>query len=96
MPRVIMEAMSMERPVITTDTAGCRETVEEHLNGYLVPVKNSVALAGAMNDFIQLDSEAKLKMGQAGRTKVLHEFDDRIIADQLYDILCLAIGTKTI
>jgi glycosyltransferase involved in cell wall biosynthesis len=87
MPRVIMEAMSMERPVITTDTAGCRETVDENVNGYLVPVKDSAALADAMKKFIDLDAESKLNMGKAGRTKVLKEFDDRIIADHLYRAL---------
>src|SRR4030095_955292 len=84
MPRVIMEAMSMERPVITTDTAGCRETVEDNINGYLVPVKDSNALAGAINKFIQLDPNSRIKMGKEGRKKVLKEFDHKIIADQLY------------
>jgi len=87
MPRVIMEAMSMERPVITTDTAGCRETVDEKINGYLVPVKDSAALAEAMNEFLLLDTAARDRMGKAGRVKVLSEFDDRIIAEQLYDII---------
>ncbi|MDQ3016372.1 MAG: glycosyltransferase family 4 protein [Bacteroidota bacterium] len=84
MPRVIMEAMSMERAVITTDTAGCRETVDENINGYLVPIKNSIALAEAMNDFIHLNQAEQIRMGKAGRVKVLNEFDDKIIADQLY------------
>jgi len=87
MPRVIMEAMAMERPVITTDTAGCRETVDENINGYLVPVRDSEALAKAMNTFIDLDTESRIKMGKAGRIKVMKEFDDRIIADQLYGYL---------
>jgi glycosyltransferase involved in cell wall biosynthesis len=87
MPRVIMEAMAMERPVITTDTAGCRETVDANVNGYLVPIKNPAALAKAMNDFIVLDDMSRMNMGKAGRQKVLKEFDDRIIADQLYAML---------
>ena len=87
MPRVIMEAMAMERPVITTDTAGCRETVEDNVNGYLVPVKDSVSLANAMRKFIQLDQITRLQMGQSGRRKVEMEFDDRIIAEQLYSEL---------
>ena len=91
MPRVIMEAMSMERAVITTDTAGCRETVDQKINGYLVPVRDSDALARAMNEFLQLDNVARINMGKAGRIKVLNEFDDRIIADQLYDIIKLAV-----
>lgn len=87
MPRVIMEAMAMERPVITTDTAGCRETVDENVNGYLVPVGDATALAGAMNRFMILDEQTRVTMGKAGRRKVLNEFDDHIIADQLYNIL---------
>ena len=87
MPRVIMEAMSMERPVITTDTAGCRETVDDRVNGYLVPIKDSTELANAMNEFLQLDNASRSQMGKAGRNKVLSEFDDKIIADQLYEII---------
>lgn len=87
MPRVIMEAMALERAVITTDTAGCRETVDENINGYLVPVRNSQALAVAMLNFLALDKSQQIRMGQAGRIKVLKEFDDRIIADQLYEAL---------
>jgi glycosyltransferase involved in cell wall biosynthesis len=87
MPRVIMEAMAMERPVITTETAGCRETVDPAVNGYLVPVRNAIALADAMNTFIKLDTAARIEMGKAGRKKVLKEFDDRIIADQLYELI---------
>lgn len=85
MPKVIMESMAMERPVITTDTAGCRETVDENVNGYLVPVRDSGALSKAMMRFIALDEEKKIEMGRAGRIKVLKEFDDKIIANQLYE-----------
>ena len=87
MPRVIMEAMAMAKPVITTNTAGCRETVDDLVNGYLVPVKNADALADSMIRFIQLDDPSKEKMGQAGREKVLRDFDERIIANKLYEIL---------
>ena len=90
MPRVIMEAMAMERPVITTDTAGCRETVDENINGYLVPVNDATALANAMDRFVHLDDNMRKEMGKAGRVKVLREFDDRIIADQLYKVIMQA------
>jgi glycosyltransferase involved in cell wall biosynthesis len=84
MPRVIMEAMAMERPVITTDTAGCRETVDENINGYLVPVRDASALANAMIRFTELSRDQQFNMGKSGRIKVLNEFDDRLIANQLY------------
>lgn len=85
--RTITEGMSMERPVITTDTAGCREAVDEGINGYLVPIKNVKALANAMEDFIHMDEIARKAMGKSGREKVVNEFDDKLIADQIYDII---------
>ncbi len=51
-PRSVLEAMAMGRPIITTDTPGCRQTVEEGKNGFLVPIKNSEALYQAMLRFV--------------------------------------------
>jgi len=61
-PRSILEAMSMGRPVITTDAPGCRETVEEGVNGFLVPVKDSQALAEAMEKFIEQPERIELDL----------------------------------
>lgn len=89
MPRVIMEAMAMERPVIATDTAGCREMVEENVNGFLVPVQDTPALTQAMIRFLSLDKTLREKMGKEGRKKMVMEFDEQIIADQLYKIISI-------
>ena len=51
-PRSVLEAMSMGRPIITTDAPGCRETVKDDHNGYLVPIKNVDMLVDAMKKFI--------------------------------------------
>jgi glycosyltransferase involved in cell wall biosynthesis len=80
-PGSLLEAMSMERPVITTDNVGCRETVEEGKNGYIVPAKDAVALAGACMKLIEASPEERARMGQYGRKKVLKEFDERIVVD---------------
>jgi glycosyltransferase involved in cell wall biosynthesis len=74
-PRSILEAMSMGRPVITTDAPGCRETVVDGINGYLIPVKDSTALATAMEKFI-LNPELVGKMG----------IESRKIAEAKYDV----------
>jgi glycosyltransferase involved in cell wall biosynthesis len=87
MPRVIMESMAMERAVITTDTAGCRETVDDTINGFLVPVKDPGMLAKAMVKFAELTRDQQTQMGKAGRKKVLDEFDDKIIATHLVDAI---------
>lgn len=92
MSRVIMEAMSMERPVITTDTAGCRETVDNGVSGFLVPVRNAAALADAMERFLKLSESQRLQMGAHGREKATREFDDKIIADTIYSIVQTAMA----
>lgn len=53
LPRSAQEAMAMGRPVITTDVPGCRETVVDGVNGFLIPVRNPEALAQAMLRFIE-------------------------------------------
>lgn len=74
-PRTVLEAMAMGRPVITTDTPGCRETVSEGGNGLLVTVKDDVSLATAMETMI-LDRALRGRMGERGRE----------IAEQKYDV----------
>lgn len=62
-PRSVLEAMAMRRPVITTDTQGCRETVINGENGYLVPIKDPIAIAAAMEHFIMHPERIEV-MGQ--------------------------------
>ncbi|HOP55944.1 MAG TPA: glycosyltransferase family 4 protein [bacterium] len=78
-PRSLLEAMSMEKPIITTDSIGCRDVVEDGKNGFLVPVKNPEALADAMIKMIEMTEEEREEMGKYGRNKVLREFDEKII-----------------
>ena len=85
--RSITEGMAMEKPVITTDTPGCREAVEDGKNGYLVPVKDVKALSNSMEKFLHLDVNERHIMGEHGRKKVLSEFDDKLIANQIVDII---------
>lgn len=74
-PRTVLEAMAMGRPIITTDAPGCRETVIEGENGYLVPVRSVDALAVAMQRFVDDPSLAQ-RMGRRSRQ----------IAEDRYDV----------
>ena len=51
-PRTVLEAMAMGRPIITTDTNGCRETVQDCVSGFLVPVRGREKLAKTMEMFV--------------------------------------------
>ncbi len=86
-PRVIQEAMAMQRCVISTDVAGCREAVEHGANGYLVEVRNAQSLADAMIKIIQLSPKERRAMALKSRKKVETEFDERIIAQQFLEVI---------
>jgi len=73
-PRTVLEAMAMGRAIITTDAPGCRETVIDGLNGFLVPVKDSNALAKAMERFIAEPSLIE-KMGAESRKIAAEKYD---------------------
>lgn len=82
--RSLMEACAMARPCITTDIPGCRETVNDGVNGYLVPMKDSHALAEAILRFIELPVDRKRAMAEAGRQLAVERFDVRKVLD-IYD-----------
>lgn len=73
-PRTVLEAMSMGRAIITTDTPGCRETVEENRNGYLIPPRDAQALAKAMKQFV-IQPDLAHKMGLESRKIATERFD---------------------
>lgn len=73
-PRTVLEAMAMGRPVITTDAPGCRETVKDGDNGFLVPVKSVDALAEAMLRFVREPALREL-MGRRSREIAEDKYD---------------------
>ncbi len=87
-PRGNQEAMASGRPVITTDWVGCRETVEDGVNGILVPVRDTPALIEAMRRYI--DEPALVQQhGLAGRRMAEERFDVRAINRRFLDVLGL-------
>lgn len=82
-PRTVLEAMAMGRPIITTDTQGCRETVKEGENGFLVPIKDAEAVAEKM--FWFLDHPEKIpEMGNVSLQYVREKFNvSKVNADMI-------------
>ena len=76
---VLLEACSSGRPIITTDRSGCREVVEDGVNGYMVREKDEKALTEAIEKFLALGNDVKQQMGLNGRKKVEREFSREIV-----------------
>jgi glycosyltransferase involved in cell wall biosynthesis len=72
LPKALIEAMAIGRPIITTDAPGCRECVDDNLNGFLVPVKSVSELANKL-DILLSDELLRLNMGIASRNKMVKE-----------------------
>lgn len=79
---VLLEACATGRPIITTDRSGCREVVEDGVNGYMIPCQSSQGLISAVEKFIGLPWEAKKQMGLKAREKVEREFDRQIVVEK--------------
>lgn len=87
-PRSTLEAMAMGRPILTTDAVGCRETVDNNINGFKVPVGSIVKLVEKMIWFIE-NPEALKAMGIASRNIIEQRFDVRKVNIEMLNILGL-------
>jgi glycosyltransferase involved in cell wall biosynthesis len=72
-PKSLIEACAIGRPIVTTESVGCKDTVEDGHNGYLVPVKDSQALADRLRQLID-DEILRIIMGLESRQKAEKEF----------------------
>lgn len=81
MSNVLLESAACGRPVITTNRSGCREVVDDGVNGYVVKKQDNQDLINNVEKFLGLDYEAKKRMGLAGRAKVENEFDRQIVVN---------------
>lgn len=87
-PRSVLEAMSTGRPIITTDATGCRETVTDGVNGFLVPPRTSGPLADAMERFLT-EPELLPRMAQASRSIAEDKYDVRKVNQVILEAMGL-------
>ena len=83
-PKSLLEAMSMGRPIITTDVPGCNHLIKNETNGFLCKVKDSLDLQKKMEKFINLEPRKKILMGLSGRNLVCKKYASEIVI-QKYD-----------
>jgi glycosyltransferase involved in cell wall biosynthesis len=86
MPRSLLEASSMGKPIITVDSVGCKDVVEDGITGYMAKVKDVASLTEAMLKFIELPFAAKVQMGLNGRRKMEREFDQQIVVNKYLEV----------
>lgn len=87
MNRSLMEAISMAKPVISTDNKGCRDMVVNGINGYLVKPKNVESLYDAILAVCEISDKELLKMGQLSRKLAIERFSDKIVLKEYSTIL---------
>lgn len=81
-PKSLLEACAMGKPIVTTDSVGCRETVDDGENGYLCEPRSTQDLIDKLDKMIKLSHSERLQMGLKSRTKVEREFDEKIVINK--------------
>ena len=85
LPRSLIEAAAMGKPIVTTDVPGCRGAVEDGVTGLLCEVRSAKALADAMREMIALTPSERCAMGRAGRDRAERLYDQDIISAAYLD-----------
>lgn len=91
-PRVLLEAAAMGRPLITTNTKGCRSVVDDGLNGFICAPRNCLDLANKIKQFVHLDHCSRKKMGELSRKKIVNEYDESIVFKEYFKEICLSVS----
>lgn len=89
LPRSLLEAASLAKPIITTNCSGCRDVVDDGFNGYLCTPNNALDLAEKMDRMINLSDNERSLMGLRGREKMIKEFDETIVIRRYLDTVSL-------
>lgn len=92
MSNVLLEAAASGRPVITADRAGCRETLEDGVTGFLVPVNDEEAVIKATERFLKMSDEERRTMGQRGSEKIRKEFDRKLVVQAYWEEIQRILG----
>lgn len=81
-PKTLLEAGAMGKPIVTTDNVGCRETVDEGINGYLCFPRSTNSLVASLESMFSLEHDKRVSMGVASRKKVEQHFDEEIVINK--------------
>lgn len=86
-PKSLLEAAAMGKPLITTENVGCRETVEDSVTGFLCKPRSVSDLCSKLEIIINMPLEKRIEMGKAGRCRIEQLFDEKIVIDKYLNVL---------
>lgn len=86
-PKSLLEAAAIGRPIITTDNIGCREVVDHGINGFLCEPGSIISLVDNMEKFLTLSSMEKEIMGRNSRAKIQKDFDEKIVIEKYFSVV---------
>ena len=92
MSNVLLEAAASGRPVIAADRAGCRETLDDGVTGFLVPVNDEKEVIEATEKILQMSSEERKAMGLRGSEKIRREFDRKLVVEAYWEEIQRIMG----
>jgi glycosyltransferase involved in cell wall biosynthesis len=87
MPRSLLEAAAMARPLIAADVPGCRDLIEDGVNGFLCGVRDDASLAAVMRRLAESSADQRFAMGQSARRKVQERFSEDFVVRAYLDVL---------
>jgi glycosyltransferase involved in cell wall biosynthesis len=93
-PRTLMKAGAMGRPVVATDVPGCREVVADRENGLLCEARNAASLEAALAALLDMGADARRAMGERGRKKIEKEFDERGVVQRYRELVRQLTGVE--
>lgn len=87
MSNVLLEGAAMGKPLIASNIPGCKEIIDDGINGYLFEVKSTDDLYDKIVQFIELKEDARITMGNNSRNKVVKEFDRKLVVNEYMDAI---------
>lgn len=94
LPRTLLEAAAMAKPLIATDVPGCRHVVEAGVNGLLCEVRNARSLSEAMSEMICAPQSLREQWGAAGRSRIEREFDEKVVVQRYLEAIGDALAGR--
>lgn len=86
-PKSLLEAGAMGKPIVTTDNVGCRETVDDSINGFLCEPRSTSSLVSKLELIINMSHDQRLSMGAKSRQKIKTEFDEKLVIDKYLSVI---------